>query len=248
MWSGRSGTLLPREHPREHLHTAAAAAENTAALQREEEIPPVPTRHAPTSLTCRPAGPCNLHIFSPHLSQACQGRKFRGLQLQRLLATLVSRRPASPRKGKTELRPDLPMLTNSNYHGLWCKGGWGKYLCASALAHHRAGRCNLKKGRQTHAQVHTHTHVHTPIINGAVDRNGGMVLPGQAGVGRHRGHFSSFKVRPRMQGAVSAAWKIRAIPRGQLESNTRFTRQVTDRPFPYTESTHRNKKEQNKYT
>lgn len=33
------------------------------------------------------------------------------------------------------------------------------------------------------------------------------------------------KVRPRLQGAVNAAWKIRATPRGQLESNTRFTRQ-----------------------
>lgn len=37
------------------------------------------------------------------------------------------------------------------------------------------------------------------------------------------------KVRPRLRGAVTAAWTIRAIPRGQLESITRFTRQVTDR-------------------
>lgn len=62
------------------------------------------------------------------------------------------------------------------------------------------------------------------------------------------GIFFLSQVRPRLRGAVSAAWKIRAIPRGQLESITRFTRQVTDRHVPYTESTHRNKKELNKYT
>ena len=93
---------------------------------------------------------------------------------------LYPRRPASPRKRKlekSELRPDLPMLTNINYHGCGVRG-YKLILCENALAHHRSRRCNLK-GRQTHRHRHTrrrrHASQHTPIINKAVDRNGGLL-------------------------------------------------------------------------
>jgi hypothetical protein len=65
--------------------------------------------------------------------------------------------------------------------GVW---GYGRIWCESALAHHRAGRCNLKG--KTHIHTHTHTHTQRPIINKAVGRNGGLLLPwtghGQAGI------------------------------------------------------------------
>lgn len=77
-------------------------------------------------------------------------------------------------------------------------------------------------------------------------------MPGQ-GIGagtqdaRHRGHFCP-KVRPRLQGAVNAAWKIRATPPGggghleRLSPIHVLRGRVTDRHVPYTESAHRNKK------
>lgn len=115
------------EHVPQRAPQSTPAYGGSALLQREA-IPPVPTQTAPHKSHLQAGGTLQPPHFLSHLSQACQGRKFRGLQLQRLLATLVPRAPCKPQKRKSELRPDLPMLTNSNYHGLWCKGGWGNFV------------------------------------------------------------------------------------------------------------------------
>lgn len=134
---------------------SAPAYGGSRALQ-SEEIPPVPTQTAPHKSHLQAGGTLQPPHFLSHLSRACQGRKFRGLQLQRLLATLVPRAPCKPQKRKSELRPDLPMLTNIDYHGCGVRGD-RRTLRASALAHHRAGRCNFRGKTDTH----THTHLCT---------------------------------------------------------------------------------------
>lgn len=223
VWSGRSGTSR---------RSTCIRRQQSTAVCRAKAIPPVPTRPAPTSLTCRPAGPCNLHIFSRRL--VMEGNSG-GYSCSGSWPLLYPGRPASPRKGKTELRPDLPMLTNINYHGCGVRGREekGNFVCASALAHHRAGRCNLKRKDKT--DRHTSTH-----INKAVDGNGGQAM------GRHRGHFlvpGSSQIARCCQCRVEdpghspgATGSPIHVLRGRLQ----------DRHVPYTESTHRNRKEQNK--
>lgn len=78
--------------------------------------------------------------------------------------------------------------------------------------------------------------------NKAVARNGGMLFA-LAGMDGHHGQF--FKVRPRLQGTVSAAWKIRASPRGLLGVQHTFYA-ASYRHIPYTEvdASERKKKEQ----
>lgn len=89
-----------------------------------------------------------------------------------------------------------------------------------------------------HARTQTQTHANNNKQGGRVGMAACCCQDGARG--RHPG-----KVRPRLQGAVNAAWKIRATPRGNLERQSPIhvlRGRVTDRHVPYTESTHRNKK------
>lgn len=70
---------------------------------------------------------------------------------------------------------------------------------------------------------------------------------GQAGAGIV-GIFFSPRFVPDCEALSVPRGRSGPFPGGNWSPITRFTRQVTDRHVPYTESTHRNKKELNKYT
>lgn len=173
---GLEGVELPEKE-------RAPAYGGSTALQQREQTPPVPTRPTPTKSHLQAGGT----LQPPHfLSQACHGRKFRGLQLQRLLATLASRPPCKPQKGKNRVAPRPANAHEHRLSRLWCKGGIGKFCALHGLITGLQGV--ILEERQTGTHTLSLSPLHTPIVNKAVDRNGGLVLPG-TGTGRHRRHF-----------------------------------------------------------
>ena len=166
---GLEGAEHPLSTP-EHLHTAGRV--------RETPPPQSPHKPPPTSLTCRPAGPCN----SPHLlAQARQGRQFRGLQLQRLLASLVSRASCKPQKRKIRAAPRPANAHEHQLSRLWCKGAWG--IACTRVCWLITGLEGVILKAQTQTSFSTSTHAN----NNHGGRSKWRPVVALTGMGRHRG-------------------------------------------------------------
>ena len=179
------GSLEGVEHPPRRASPGGTCMRRQQRVRKSSPSPH--TNRPPTSLTCRPAGPCNLHIFYAGL----QGRKFRGLQLQRLLSSLVSLACCKPQKGKkTELRPDLPMLTNINYHGCGVRGYGGMEEFGARVHWLITGLEGvISRERQTGTPTPTHTHTDANNKQGGRSEWRPVVAMDKAWAGRHRGQI-----------------------------------------------------------
>lgn len=118
VWKEWNPSFSPESNPREHLHTAAA--ENTAARSTAQERKKFPQSPHDMPPQVSPAGrrdPATSTFSLPISRRLVREGNSGGYSCSGSWPLLYPGRPASPRKGKTELRPDLPMLTNIDYHG-----------------------------------------------------------------------------------------------------------------------------------